>query len=743
VKYALPTVPKFPFSMTWRAAPFRNKRLQHMVALALAAASVPPFVFAQSTGKAPRPNEDNVPTSLGAERMTGRPDREVILERDAEITRGQTTLNSDRATYNIIDDEVHAIGKVRLKRFGDFYTGDEIKLKLDTGKGFVVNPTYRLQQNNAQGKGERIDFEARDRATVKEGTYSTCEGPDPDWYLRSDTLKLDTGRDIGTASKTIVYFKGVPILGTPFMSFPLSNERKSGFLPPTVGTTNKGGLEVMLPYYFNIAPNRDLTLYPKVISQRGLQLGAHARYLGETYSGETKVEGLLHDRLTNSHRWAISTTHGQRFGNNWTFSTDLNAASDDNYPNDFPTTLTSATQRLLLRDMNLSYGGPFWVANARASNYQVLQDPLAPIGRPYDRLPQLSINAGQQDVNGFDWSAYSEFTRFWHPTSLRGNRMVINPRLTYPIGTSGYFIRPSVSAHATSYALSNPAPGMPSTFNRFLPTLSVDGGLVFERSTSFLGREATQTLEPRLFYVYTPYKDQTQYPIFDTGLADFNFSQIFSENRFSGYDRVSDANQLTAAVTTRFIEQSGAERMQFALAQRFYFNDQRVAAQFTGTANETRSDLLAAASGQVTSALWLDAYTQYSQSLRTVSRSNYGVRYQPGAKKILNLQYRRDLPAQLELVDLSGQWPVADRWYAVGRVNYSTREKKVAESLLGLEYKADCWVFRVVAHRLPTATGVATSSIFFQLELNGLSKLGSNPLDLLRTSIPGYQLVNQ
>lgn len=722
---------------------------------AIAAASLPGLASAQAAqepqavSNPSAGNDSNAPTTLDAERMTGRPDREVQLDRNVEITRGATSVQADSAHYDIVDDRIDASGNVRMRRYGDRYTGDDLRLKMDTGQGYVSHPTYKLELNKAQGGAERIDFEGQEQATVREGTYSTCEGPDPDWYLKSDTISLDTGRETGAASNSVLYFKGVPILATPYMSFPLSKERKSGVLPPTVGTTNKGGLEVVVPYYFNIAPNRDLTLYPRVISQRGLQLGASARYLGESYSGETRVEGMFNDRLAGGGRYAFSSTHTQKFSPQLTFASNLNGASDNNYPNDFPSTITTASQRLLLRDMALAYSGSIWTATARASSYQVLQDPAAPIPRPYDRLPQLMLQGRQQNIGGFDWSAYSELTRFWHPDLLRGNRLVVNPRLSYPILRPGYFIRPRLSLNAASYSLDNQAPGLPTAFNRVLPTFSVDSGLIFERDASFLGAPATQTLEPRLFYVYTPYKDQSLFPNFDTALADFNFSQIFSENRFTGQDRVSDANQVTAAVVSRFIEESGVERMSFALAQRFYFNDQLVARSFNSTTAaiagppETRSDLLLAATGKISSTLSADAGMQYSQGEKRLNRANYGVHWQPGPKRVLNLQYRRNLPAALELTEVSAQWPIASRWYAVGRVNYSLLEKKVAESLLGLEYKADCWVFRVVGQRIPTAAGVATSAIFLQLELNGLSKIGSNPLDILRTSVPGYQAVNQ
>ena len=716
-------------------------RLVCLLTVALSAASMPVYVAAQSAPKRP-PEDPNAPTNLGAERMTGRPDREVILERDAEVTRGGTTLNADSATYDVVDDRVKASGNVRLKRFGDRYTGDEMDLKLDTGEGYVENPTYRLGIRNAQGKADRIDFASRDNAVVQNGTYSTCEGPDPEWYLKAGTMSLDTGRDIGTASRAIVYFKGVPLFGSPYLSFPLSDARKSGFLAPSIGASNRGGLEISTPYYFNIAPNRDLTLYPRLISQRGLQLGAQARYIGDGYSGRTRIEGIMDDKLTGESRGALSLLHTQSLMPGLTFNANVNAASDNEYPNDFPGSITNTRARLLLRDLSLSYAQPYWTAIARTSNYQVLQDPLVPIGRPYDRLPEVSLAAATQAVGGFDFGLQSDFTRFYHPDLVRGERSVINPRVSYPIIAPGYFITPSVSVHASSYNLSNVAPGNPSNLTRTLPTFSVDSGMVFERDASFLGREATQTLEPRLMYVHTPYKDQSKFPVFDTALAEFNFSQIFSENRYVGNDRISDANQLTAAVVSRFIEENGVERVRMAVGQRFYFNEQQVTNAGVARA-ETKSDLLAAVSGQVTQALALDAGVQYSQSLRKTNASSFGVRWRPAPQQVLNLQYRKDVPTGVDLIDFSTQWPIAKRLYGVARVNYSMLEKKVSEGLVGLEYKDDCWVFRVVAQRTPTATNVATSSLFFQLQLNGLSSLGSNPLQALRTSVPGYTPVNE
>jgi LPS-assembly protein len=729
--------------MTWFFAHPESQRLLRVMTAVVTAASAPTLVCAQTAAK-PAPVDDKaLPATVEADRITGRPDREVILENNVDITRGATSIHADRATYRVVEDQVEASGNITMQRPGGQYTGDELRLKLEASQGYVINPTYRMERNNAQGKAERIDFESEDVSNITDGTYSTCEGPDPDWYLKSDTMHLDSGRDVGTASKTVVYFKGVPILGTPAISFPLSDARKSGVLPPSFGTTSNGGLEITVPYYFNIAPNRDLTLYPNIISKRGLQLGATARYLSERYSGTTTAEVLPNDSRTGSTRYAIASTHTQNLTPRLGMSWNLNGASDDEYPSDFPRTITSSSQRLLLRDLAFNYSGPFWNTVARVSNYQVLQDPASPITAPYDRLPQLTFTAGRQDVQGFDWVTDAELTRFWDSdeTRIRGSRFVLNPRISYPVIRPGYFITPKLSFNFTKYALDNPANGTPDNLTRALPTLSVDSGMVFERDTHFFGQEMMQTLEPRLFYVRTPYRDQSLYPNFDTAEADLSFAQLFSENRFVGYDRISEANQLTAAVASRYIEPSGAERARFAIGQRFYFGQQRVS---LGTvSDESRSDVLLSAMGRMTAGISAEANLQYSQSVSALTRANAGLRWQPGPKRVLNLQYRRDLTNNLKQFETSAQWPIASRWYGVGRINYSLPDHKVAEGLLGMEYKADCWIFRMVAQRIPTAVGKATSAFFFQLELNGLTRLGSSPLDALRKSVPGYQLVNQ
>lgn len=748
----------FKFSLH-RPADRRMSRLFTPLVLAASAITVLAIpAHAQTTEIAPDKTtgteDKDGPVFVSAEQMTGRPDRQLNLDRDIEVVRGSTTIKADKAEYRIIQDEVEATGHVWMKRLQDRYTGDTAVMNMDSGKGFVTNPTYLFGKNGGRGKAEHIDFLSDDQAKVTKGTYSTCEALDPDWYIQASTMDLDSGRDTGTMHNGIVYFKGVPILGAPLMSFPLSGERKSGVLPPTFGVTTTGGAELTVPYYFNIAPNRDLTVYPRFIARRGLLLGLDGRYLGESYSGETKVEGIQ-DRVTGTGRYSISSLHTQTLSSGVGFGWNVNKASDNDYPSDFTQTVTATTQRLLVRDAYVSYGGTYWNATGHVTKYQLLQDVNNPIQKPYDRLPQLNLTASRLDVNGFDLNFASEFARFSNSYStsglsgdmIGGDRMYATQTVSYPIIRPGYFITPKATLDATTYRLNNTSVGAPTNLTRVVPTYSLDAGMTFERDAHLFGRDMTQTLEPRLFYVRTPYRDQSLYPNFDSGAADFNFAQIFSENRFVGHDRISDANQITGAVVSRFIEEDGLERLRMAIGQRFYFADPKVTLDGTAaTITDSKSDLLLALGGQITSKLSLDNTVQYSETLRQMVRSNFGMRWQPAPKKVLNLTYRLDrtnATGLLKQMDVSGQWPVSQRWYAVSRINYSIPDKTVAEGLLGMEYKADCWVFRLVAQRIPTASTKASTSFFIQLELNGFSKIGSNPLDALSASIPGYQIINK
>ena len=719
--------------------------------------------------------------TIRAEQMTGRPARVLNFDGQVEIVRGPATIDAETAEYHGIEDLVMANRHVQMFRNRDCYSGDTLEMQMDTGEGFLINPVYKLERNNAQGFARRMNFIDNDRSEIEDGMYTTCEGTRPDWYMLSSRMDLDAGRDEGVAYGGVVYFQNVPILASPWMSFPISDARRSGVLPPEFYTTTVGGPEIAIPYYFDVAPNRDITVIPKIIEKRGEQLGAEFRYLGADYNGISHLEFIPDDHdYRNEKRYSVGVIYNQVWpASGLTMNVNYNRASDNQYAIDFSHSITASSQHLLPQTFQLVENTGVWTAGMYIGRYQVLQDVNNDIGPQYEISPRLFISESKvNDFGGFDWSAYGEYTNFLHPTSVNGERLVFQGQVSYPITGTYFFVTPKVLYHLSDYALGAnlsafqsyiDMPNSPANPSLSVPTFSLDSGLYFERETDFFGRNITQTLEPRLFYVRTPYRSQTDIPIFDTGISDINFAQIFTENRFTGQDRVSDANQLTAALITRAIEMDGQERIRFAIAQRSSFQQPLVvdypsydSTSVSGNSTiytqhstlPSKSDLIFAASGKLTDTLSMDAGWQYSESFKNTQQLNYGFKWQPGPMQVVNAEYRFQNisevdPEGMKQIDISAQWPLAPRWYGVARTNFSLQDHRVLDGLAGLEYKQDCWVFRFVAQRYlvpSTVAGVtssSTTSLFFQLELNGLSKIGSNPLEVLKRNISGYQPVNQ
>jgi LPS-assembly protein len=480
------------------------------------------------------------------------------------------------------------------------------------------------------------------------------------------------------------------------------------------------------------------------MTKRGLQTTAALRYLGENYRGEARGEILPDDQQTKTTRGGFAILHTQTFMPGFTGYLNANKVSDDTYFTDLSNRISATSQTFLPREGYVQYAAQWYTLYARALSYQTLRDPLNPVVSPYSRLPQLMFNTRRYDTGGFDLNFSAEYNRFSHPTLVNGSRIHMSPSISYPILTPGGYVIPKVSWQSTSYQLQDNNPvGAKGAFARSLPSFSLDSGLSFERPIEYYGQSYTQTLEPRLYYLRVPVREQSGIPIFDTGIADFNFAQIFSENVYSGTDRIADANQVTTAVTTRLLSQKdGMERLRFTFGQRFYFTEQRVTLPGEIGRSTRSSDLLASFSGEVLPKVKYDTTLQYSPNKKEIQRISHGVRYTPEPGKTLSASYRyqRDF---LEQIDVAAQWNFGGGWYGVGRYNYSLRDGRVVESLGGFEYDGDCWVGRVVLQRFATSSQRASTGIFFQLELNGLSRLGSNPLDILRRNIPGYTKLNE
>ena len=674
---------------------------------------------------------------------------------NVELRTHRETVLADRLSYEIGDQTIYGEGNVVLRRAYDWIIGPELQYKRDTETGFFKEPKFSVSEVNAHGDAKEIRFTGPDHYEASNASYTTCVASRPDWYLRTDELEVDNLRKVATARGVTVHFLDVPVAYAPWMQFPLSNERKSGFLTPTLGSTGVRGFEASTPYYLNLAPNYDATLTPRFMTKRGLQLGAQFRYLlGEetaplgVAAGEMNAEILPEDRVTGERRYALAWRHNEQFAPWLAGFFNINKVSDDNYFADFADRISITSQRSLPREAGIvATHGP-WTVLARAQSFQTLQDPNAPVTPPYNRLPQVLAALNDTDWLGLTFSGNAEYARFTQDQlSPTGERVVLYPTAAFHRQGSAWFFTARAGIHAREYYLDRLAPGLIDPHPSYaIPITSVDTGLVFERDMAVLDTPLTQTLEPRAFYVYIPYRDQRAAPVFDTAIDDFNFSQLFAENRYIGNDRIGDANQLTLALTSRFLDrQTGAERLRVAVGQRFYFADQRVSLN-EPLRSASSSDFLVGADGRLNDAWSLAGLLQYNFDTADIERLNLGVRYTPAPGRALNATYRYTRTfldptgaiEQIKQVDLSGQWPVSERWTLIGRWNYSIRDRKTLEAVAGVEYNADCWVLRIVGQRLTTTAQQVTQSIFVQLELNGLARVGTSPLELLRRSVPGY-----
>lgn len=691
----------------------------------------------------PPPDAEATPVVIQAQRIQGHKDSEVEAFGDAELRKWGQVMSADHLLYRQPEDEVFAEGQVRIEQKDEVANGSELRLKLDSKRGYMNDATFELGEQNPVGRGgaDKLWFEGENRYRLDDTEYSTCPTESRDWFLRARQLDLDRNIQTGTALDARLEFYGVPILYSPWLTFPLDKSRKSGFLAPHFGSTGRSGSEFTLPYYWNIAANRDATIAPRLMQKRGLQINTEFRYLEPSFGGEIHADVLPNDQLLDINRYYLSLNHRQALAPGLSGMLNIQKASDNDYFRDLGTLLTSTSQIHLPREGLLSYSLGAWNLTTRMQTFQTLQDVSAPVTPPYHRTPQVLLNGGLPVMPGTSLAVSGEFVNFVHPSLPNGRRSIFYPTLSAPFAESWGFLTPKIGWHTTRYNLDRDTTSQPDT-TRSLPIVSLDGGLLFERDTQLFGQAFQQTLEPRAYYLNVPYRDQSQIPVFDSGEADFNYARLFSENRFSGFDRISDANHLTLAVTSRFLEsESGRERLRATLGQRYYFSDQQVTLSAPAQSGKT-SDLLALLSGRINSQWSLDSGWQFDPVERKTGKANIAARYSPELGKTVNLGYRYTRET-LRQIDLSTQWPVSARWQGLGRVNYSMFDGKLVEGLVGVEYDAGCWAFRTVLHSFSTAATQRTNAVFFQLEFNGIGHVGSNPLDVLKRNIYGYTQTNE
>lgn len=752
----------------------------------------------QLTESLPPEAREQAPTFIEGERMSGQTDALTVIEGDAELRRHDMVIKADRLQFDSATREVEARGNVLINSSGDRFEGPLVQMNVDTHQGSFTQPSFTLLNNEGKGDASRVDFLDKDHLLLHEARYSTCPRTPgaawmPDWLVRATRIDLDKAEEVGVAHGGVLEFKGVPILGAPYISFPLTDQRKSGLLPPTINLDNISGLEFTLPYYLNLAPNFDATLYPTVMSKRGVDLGGEFRYLQPDYSGRLRAAYMPSDRLRGTDRWGYSAQHSQaltagdlqgRLGLDAPVGLrlNLNRVSDDNYWRDFPRSNTSLTARLLANEAVLSVGKGPWSFSGGAYQWQTLQDVDSPILPPYDRLPSLALRYAQGDasiagLSGWDWSVQGEWTRFSADRGLsafdrqNGTRSLAVAELTRRWQTPGWFLQPRARLHAAHYKLDTALTDGQRTVSRALPTLSLDSGLLLERSTRFFGRDFLQTLEPRAFFTWTPYRDQRLLPNYDSAAHDFSFASIYTENAFGGNDRISDTEAITWGATSRLLDPaSGAEVLRLGLAQRFLLREQNVtlpeancpdsSAAGCSPVTDPLSDVLAGARVQWSPSWSMGASVQFRPKENQSVRTTLSGRYTPGPYRVLSAAYRLQRGVS-EQYDIGWQWPLNDlwqtparaeqpgrglgagQWYSVGRINYSVPDKKIVDLVAGFEYDAGCWLGRIVLERLQRSSATANQRVLFQLEFTGFSRIGSNPLQTLKENVPRYQYLRE
>lgn len=687
-----------------------------------------------------------------------------VFTGDVEVLRDNQKLNANRATYNRLTEQVTAQGDVKLRDSEILIESEQAEWSMLDDQGAMINAKYRVRQQNARGNASSVFRQGTSKTDLNDATYTTCAEDDEFWILEADEVNLNHDTAVGTAEDVVLRIKGVPVFYTPYISFPLNDERKSGFLIPSIGNSDETGFDLSTPYYWNIAPDQDATITPRYMSDRGLQLNGEYRYLTEDSNGMLSAGFLGSDNLRRDgddinpyyqeDRKLFSWQHQGRFTSRWSNYVDYNYVSDRNYLEDFSGNLSISSTSYLNRLAMVNYSGDIWRFNARAQGYQSL---LLNVVEPYQLLPKLTLRGFLPDqALGLTYELESEFTAFDSNERVTGQRLDMEPSISLPWGNAGAFVTPRVALKQSYYSLDN-LDRQPqfeeSSISRTIPILSMDSGLVFEKPLKFAGNDYIQTLEPRAFYLYIPERDQSDIPLFDTNLRTFTMGSLFSHDRFTGPDRVGDANQLSLALTSRIIdEQTGRERLAVTLGQIQYFANRNVTLR-QNQADEERSDsdYIAEVIASITKKWTAAAQLQWDPDNNRTSVGTTQLRYRGDNGGVFNIshRYRREgeLDTQfsniigLEQVDISASLPINDTWSIIGRYYRSLDDQRTLETLAGFEYNSCCWATRFVFRDYinDIDSDDRNTAFFIEIQLKGLGSFGNKTENLLQESIIGYE----
>lgn len=661
----------------------------------------------------------------------------VLVQRQDQI------LNANTVIYNVNNEIVDAESDFTFWDKDFIIQGDKAQLRPnDEAEMDLVN--YWLLTRRARGYAKKFTQVSKDVVRLEKATYTTCDPHKEVWRIDGRKIKLDQATEMGVARDVKLRIKGVPVLYLPYISFPLTDKRKSGFLFPEVGNSDETGTEFNIPYYINLAPNYDLTVTPRIMSRRGFLLNNEFRYLTEKTEGKLEIEYLPYDLSLKRERGSIGFFHNGAITDRFSTNIFINHVSDQRYFEELGSNITIASITHLEQRADLYYSGNGWMGLGRVQKFQVL-DPN-PAARPYQRLPQLMFQTVLPEFNRrLNFGMKAELVRFDRDIEVIkgaiGNRVDLKSTFSYPWRTPGTFVVPSLALRYTHYDLDHTEPNdEAATYNRMLFTTTLDSGLFLERPVNIFGKNMVQTLEPRVFYRYTPYSDQSEIPIFDTAPFELSYLQLFREENLSGPDRIEDGHRISVGVSSRLLgSETGLEHLRFSIGQYHYLNDRRVSLPNYPLPLEDNSSIVMELASEFAKDWRVSSTFRWNPNIDNTEYSVWRLQYNPDNEHIFNFSYRfRD--RVLDQTDTSFIWSLGSRWNILGRVNYSLPDEKTLESFAGIEYRSCCWAIRAITRRyLNNIDGFGYyNGYFIQFQLTGLGKIGKKSNIFLQESIPGF-----
>jgi len=656
-----------------------------------------------------------------------------------EIRSRGNLIKAGSARYDAETGVFRAANGVEFSDTDSRFSSDTARYDTINGRLDLSGADFLIGRTPARGSARNVSVSSTGVVRLDKVSYTSCPPGNNSWMLQADSIKLDQQSGIGTAKRASLRFKGVPFLYLPYFTYPITDDRKSGLLFPSIGTSDSRGFEVTQPYYWNVAPNFDMTVEPHYMSKRGLQLGAESRLLTRRNNAKLWLDYLPSDDQANIDRWQYDLHVTTSLPKSWRATTEAAGVSDDQYHEDLSARQSSSSQTHLNRSVTFEYYDEVWALTGRFQGFQTIDAAVMQPDEPYQQLPQLVAVGNWRDKwLGLDYQFASEANYFYRKDSTTGARVNVQPAVSIPMQRGGLYIRPRLMVDYTAYSLQDLTTTSDGSPSRLAPVASIDAGAVFERLAGNRDRYLV-TLEPRVLYAYIPFRNQNDLPVFDTIRPDFNLVQLYRYNRFLGPDRLSDTNQLSMGITGRMLQaDDGRELLTATVGQTLFFDSGNETLPGEIASTEDSTDYIAELGIKIWKKWNIDLRYQYDTDINASDRTSIRLKYRPGDGKAFNVAYRyaRD---SLEQTDFSFSYPIGEQWNVIGRYNYSIPDSLALDRFLGVEYESCCWGISLLSRRtVARGTDNTESVLAVQFVLKGFSNFGNRTSqDLQRDILDG------